>query len=218
MKRVILFVLSLGITVSLFAQTDVPEHRFASGNWGFIGSRLYQNDQNARLAKVNLSVPQSSTMVYDFNVRYEGGAEDGHGGFGIHIFADGAFNSASWGAGRSYLLWLNYDQAPISRDIPRGLSAQVYRSITNSRMDLVHSISLNQYLPLLTAENLALTIPFRITANGNTGEIRVYDPTDPEQNDYYYFFIDSRDIPIRGNWAALRTNGIKLSFGMGLDG
>ena len=217
MKRLVFFVLVVGIAMSLFAQADVPETSFASGNWGFVGPRLYQNDAAARLAKVNLRVPQSGPMIYEFNARYEGGAEDGHGGFGLHIFIDNAYNSASWGAGSSYLLWLNYDEAPYTTGIPAGFSAQVYRSTTNSRMDLVESVSLDEYLPLLTEENLSGSIPFKIEANGDTGEIRVYDPTDPELNNYYYFFIDRKDLPLRGNWAALRTNGMKVSFAMGLE-
>ena len=216
MKRIVIFVLVLSIAMSLFAQNDVPEHRFASGSWAFSGPRLYQNDARARLAKVNLRVPQRGAMVYEFNARYEGGIEDGHGGFGLHIFMDNAYNGVSWGAGKSYLLWLNYDEAPITRGIPKGLSAQVYRSRTNSQMELVESVSLNEYLPFLTDETLRYPIPFKIEANGDTGEVRVYDSSDPNLQSYFSFFIDRRDLPLRGNWAAIRTNGIKLSFAMGL--
>ena len=212
MKRFVFFVLLVGVAMSLFAQTQIPEYRFASGNWRFTGPRLYQNDARARLAKVNLRVPQSGAMIYEFSAKYEGGVEDGHGGFGLHIFVDSSYNGPSWGAGRSYLLWLNYDEAPITRGIPRGLSAQVYRSFDNSRMDLVESVSLNQYLPLLTWEELQNPIPFKIEANGDTGEIRIYDPSNPDT--YYYYYIDRRELPLRGNWVSLRTNGIKLSFTM----
>jgi hypothetical protein len=216
MKRLAFLMIGIGLTVSLFAQVQLPEYQFASGNWGFIGSRLYQNDTGARLAKVNLKVPQSGAMIYEFNARYEDGVQDGHGGFGLHIFTDSAYNSASWGAGRSYLLWLNYDEAPITEGIPRGFSAQVYKSISNSQMELVESVNLNQYLPLLTWENLASPVPFRIWVNGDTGEVRVYDPSDPDLSNYYYFYIDRKDLPLKGDWVALRTNGIKLSFGLGL--
>ena len=211
MKRLVFFVLALGLAMSLFAQTQIPEYRFAAGRWQFVGPRLYQNDENARLAKVNFRVPQGGAMIYEFNARYEDGAEDGHGGFGLHIFVDSPHNGESWGAGKSYLLWLNYDEKPYTPGIPTGLSAQVYRSISNSRMDLVESISLNQYLPALL-DNLDYPIPFIIEADGNTGEIRIYDPTDPEA--YFYFFIDRKDLPLRGDWISLRTNGIKLSFTM----
>ncbi|MDR2028095.1 MAG: hypothetical protein LBP93_01010 [Treponema sp.] len=216
MKRIVLFVLVIGLAVSLYAQDRVPEYRIASGRWGFVGDRFYQNDAGARLAKVNLQVPQNGSMVYEFNARYEGGAQDGHGGFGLHVFGDRAYNAASWGSGNSYLLWLNYDENPINRNIPKGLSAQVYRSYTNSRMDLVESISLKDYEPLLTTNNLSSPVPFKIEVNGNSGEVRVYDPTDPTLSSYYYFYINGKDLPLKGDWAALRTNGIQLSFAMGL--
>ena len=221
MKRLVMFVLALGTVFPLFAQMipqvtppRIPEHRFASGSWQFVGSRLYQNDANARLAKVNFHVPQNGIMVYQFSARYEGGAQDGHGGFGLHIFVDSPYHAVSWGAGRSYLLWLNYDEAPLTRAIPQGLSAQVYRSVSNSRMDLVESLSLNQYLPFFTRENLQRPIPFRILANGNTGEVRISNPFDPNRNSYFFFFIDQRDLPIRGDWVSLRTNGVRMSFTM----
>jgi hypothetical protein len=216
MKRLVLFLLLAGLAASLFAQVQLPVHRFASGNWSFIGTRLYQNDTQARLAKVNVQVPQKGPMIYEFNARYEDGIQDGHGGFGIHIFADSVYNGASWGSGKSYLLWLNYDEKPITKGIPQGFSAQVYKSLSNSRMELVQSVDLNEYLPLVTAETLSNPVPFRIWVNGDTGEVRVYDPSDPDLANYFYFFVDSQDVPLGGNWIALRTNGIKLSFGLGL--
>jgi len=225
MKRFVFFVLVMGIAMSISAQTmapqfmpsssvKVPEYTFASGSWRFTDSRLYQNDAKAGLAKVNFKVPQSGIMQYQFNVRYEGGAEDGHGGFGIHIFVDSALNRASWGAGKSWLLWLNYDEKPLSKDIPVGLSAQIYRSINNSQMELISSVPLTGFEPFLTEENLAYPITFRIIANGDTGEVRIYDPTDPDNRKYYLFFIDKKDLPLKGNYVALRTNGIKLSFAL----
>jgi len=208
MKRLMLIVLVLGVGASLFAQ--VPEYRFASGDWRMVGSRLYQNDGSAPLAKVNLRVPQSGPMIYEFNARYEDGPRKTHAGFGIHIFVDEAFNAASWGAGNSYLLWLNYDENPITVGIPKGLSAQVYRSLSNSRMDIVESVDLNEYVDLVD-EYITKQIPVKIWADGNTGEVRVYDPTDLDY--YYYFYLPTSNL--KGNWVALRTNGVKASFGMG---
>ncbi|MDR3341321.1 MAG: hypothetical protein LBT14_00765 [Treponema sp.] len=216
MKRLVFFLLVIGMGMSLFAQVQLPEHSFASGSWTESNNRLYQNDANARLAKVNIKAPQSGSMLYEFNARYESGAEDGHGGFGLHIFADNVYNGPSWGSGKSWLLWLNYDENPSNNAIPKGLSAQVYRSYTNSRMELVQNIDLNQYVNLLTPENLTYSVPFRIWVNGDTGEVRVYDPTDPDLASYFYFNIDKKDVPLKGDWVALRTNGIKLSFATGL--
>ncbi len=214
MKKFLVVLVLIGFVSPVFSQAGLPEHYFASGNWALAGPRLYQNGAEAPLAKVNIQVPQSGAMVYAFNVRYESGAEDGHGGFGVHLFADNVHERASWGSGNSYLLWLNYDENPVSSDIPAGFSAQVYRSTSNSSMKLVESIDLNQYRFLITEENLAQPVPVKIVMNGKTGEIRVYDPTDSSY--YYYFYIDSRDVPMKGNWIALRTNGIRLSFGLPL--
>jgi hypothetical protein len=66
----------------------------------------------------------------------------------------------------------------------------------------------------LTKENLASPITFRIIANGDTGEVRIYDPTDPDNRKYFYFHIDKKDLPIKGSYVVLRTNGIKLSFAL----
>ena len=218
MKRLVLIILVLCVSFSLYAQLQVPEHHFAtgSGNWGFIGSRLYQNDPGARLAKVNFLVPQSGPMIYEFNVRYEDGIEDGHGGFGLHIFADNVINRASWGSGNSWLLWLNYDENPISPDIPAGFSAQIYRSTSQINMELVESFDLNEYIDFLTWEIWSNPVPVRIWVNGNTGEVRVYDPTDPAFTWFFYFFLPTRGVPLNGNWVSLRTNGLRLSFEMGL--
>ena len=213
MKRLVIVLLVLGLGVSLFAQVQLPEYHFASGNWTFIGNRLYQNDAGARLAKINMRASQSGPMIYEFNVRYEDGIEDGQGGFGLHVFADDIYHGPSWGSGVSYLLWLNYDENPITVGIPRGFSAQIYRSTANSSMDLIDSIDLNEYVDLLTYENCAAnSVPAKIWVDGNTGEVRVYDPTDLDY--YYYLFLPARNL--RGNWISLRTNGLKLSFQEGL--
>jgi hypothetical protein len=215
MKRIVFLLVVIGMASMLYAQNQLPEYRFAAGSWSFVGDRLYQNDARAGLAKVNFRAPQSGPMLYEFNARYESGAEDGHGGFGLHVFADNVYDGPSWGSGKSYLLWLNYDENPINSRIPRGLSAQVYRSYTNSRMELVESVDLNEYANLLTVDNLSY-VPFRIAVDGTSGEVRVYDPTDPNLSSYYYFNISGRELPLRGNWAVLRTNGIRLSFAYGL--
>ncbi|MDR3145639.1 MAG: hypothetical protein LBU21_05125 [Treponema sp.] len=215
MKRIVFLLVAIGAASVLYAQNQLPEYRFAAGSWSFVGDRLYQSDARAGLAKVNFRAPQSGSMLYEFNARYESGAEDGHGGFGLHIFADNVYDGPSWGSGNSYLLWLNYDENPANFQIPRGLSAQVYRSYTNSWMELVESVNLNEYADLLTVDNLSY-VPFRITVDGVSGEVRVYDPADSNLSSYYYFYIDRKDLPIRGNWAALRTNGIRLSFVYGL--
>ncbi|MDR0447077.1 MAG: hypothetical protein LBH07_00240 [Treponema sp.] len=214
MKRLVLFVVVFGIGVSLFAQIQLPEHYFAAGNWTFTGNRLYQNDATAGLAKVNMRIPQSGPMIYEFNVRYEDGIQTGQGGFGIHVFADDVYNGPSWGSGTSYLIWLNYDENPVLPGFPKGFTAQVYRSYSNSRMDLIESFDLNEFEDLLTFENVKDPLPVKIWIDGNTGEVRIYDPSDIPLEEYFYFYLPTRNL--RGNWISLRTNGLKMSFGMGL--
>jgi uncharacterized protein YqkB len=186
------------------------DHQFASGDWVISGNRLYQNDTGARLAKMNIPLPQQNEMSYVFNARYEGGAEDGHGGFGLHLFVDSPLGRASWGAGNSYLIWLNYDEDPADENIPAGLSALLYRSYSNSRMELEHSIDLNNFATLLSPETLSRPITFKIVADANTGKITMYLPD--VNNTAYIEFNVTENLPLKGNWLALRSNGMMLSF------
>jgi hypothetical protein len=212
MKKILAVLALVGLAIPAFAQLSLPQYQFASGKWSFVGARLHQNDAKAPLAKVNFKVPQKGKFAFGFNALYEGGAEDGHGGFGVHLFADRVHPGTSWGNGNSYLLWLNYDENPKNPAIPKGFSAQIYRSTSHSRMRLVKSVDLNQYRGLLTPENLAAPLPIRIFADTATGEVRVYDPTDP--TNYFYFYIDKKDVPMTGSWVSLRTNGLKMSFSL----
>jgi hypothetical protein len=216
MKRLVLVLAVIAVSTAAYAQITLPQYTVASGSWSLLGDRLYQNDEKARLAKVNIPIPQEGPMLYEFNARYEAGGEDGHGGFGIHVFADRVINTASWGSGRSYLLWLNYDENPIDSKIPVGLSAQVYRSLSNSYMELVDSVDLNEYVENVTDEDLDYPVPFKILVDGSSGEVRVYDPSDPDLEDYFYFYINPREVPLKGSWVSLRTNGVNLSFAPGL--
>jgi hypothetical protein len=122
-------------------------------------------------------------------------------------------HTPSWGRGTSSLLWLNYDERPLKNSgIQPGLTGQVYRSISNSQMELLYSVDLNDYAELLTPDNLSSEVPFKIWVDGDTGEVRIYDPTDPDLATYYYFSVDKKDLPLKGDWVVMRTNGIKMSF------
>jgi hypothetical protein len=215
MKRLVLFLAVLAAAAALYAQERMIEFSVGSGSWNVSGGRLYQDDAGAPLAKINIPAAQEGPMAYEFNARYEAGGEDGHGGFGIHVFADRKIDTASWGAGRSYLLWLNYDENPLDAKIPAGLSAQIYRSHSNSYMELIDSIDMNEYVADVYEEDLDYPVPFRIFVDGGTGEVRVYDPRDPELLDYFVYTIEESGA-LRGDWVALRTNGVKLSFAPGL--
>ena len=211
MKQTLLVLVLIGLLApALVAQSALPQHQFAEGDWAVMGNRLYQMDEKDPLAKANIKIPQTGSMIYEFDVRYEGGAEDLHGGFGIHVFADSSLPRKSWGSGESYLLWLNYDANPVSDEIPKGFSAQVYRSLSHSRMELVKSVNLNRYAYLLTNENLRLKVPAKIIVNGDTGMVKVYSPVDPN---YYFYFTLGNQKAMRGDWIALRSNSIAVSFG-----
>ncbi|MDR3312194.1 MAG: hypothetical protein LBS64_03580 [Spirochaetaceae bacterium] len=216
MKKTMLMLAALITLAPVFSQTALPVYRAASGDWKLQDLRLYQNDPRAPLAKVNFRVPQEGPMLYEFNVRYEGGGEDGHGGFGLHLFVknDQIYHRASWGSGNSYLLWLNYDENPQDPQIPAGLSAQVYHSLNTFDMELVESVDLNYLAAGVTVDDLADPVPFVIWMDGSTGEIRVYDPTDSAGQNYLSYFIQKTDLPQKGDWISLRTNGVKLSFGL----
>ncbi|MDR1046215.1 MAG: hypothetical protein LBL64_00425 [Treponema sp.] len=216
MKRLGLLLVVLAVSGVLYAQVGIPAYSRAAGSWDIeADGRLYQNDEKAGLAKVNIQIPQEGAIEYPFSVRYEKGAEDGHGGFGIHVFGDRVINSPSWGSGRSYLLWLNYDLNPGSSRIPSGLSAQVYRSYTNSYMELIDSVDLNEYVTDVYEDDLEYPVPFRIVVDGSSGDVRVYDPRDP--GTYFYYNINVGGTALKGDWVALRTNGVSLSFAMDLD-
>ncbi len=178
------------------------------GQWNFRGNRLYQNDVKAPRAKAWLSVPQNGSMVYEFTMRYEGGGEDGHGGVGIHILSDTAPKGKSWGMSDSWLLWLNYDENPSSKSIPTGLSAQVYKSDSNSKMEIVDSVSLKYAEPLLLA-NLYADIPVKLTFLSERGRLLIADPSGQTAGWYV-------DLPgasgAKADFVAVRTNGMAVSF------
>ena len=188
----------------------------ADGDWQLRSGRLVQRDVDAGKAKFAIPYSQNGNAVYEFNVKYERGVlDDGHGGFGLHVFADSVLDGEAWGAGESWLLWLNYDESP-STVIP-GLSAQIYQSISHSQMELQEEYDLNYVVDLfaragMTArEVLANPVPVKIVINGDSGEVRVYDPTVER---YYYVFTLPLEGPMEGDYVALRTNGVSLSFGM----
>ncbi|MBN1687461.1 MAG: hypothetical protein JW852_12445 [Spirochaetales bacterium] len=198
-----------------FAQTVVFYEEFSSsvmlpkanGDWRIIGGRLYQRDAEERLAKINVAARQSGEMQYEFNVRYQGGGfDDLMGGFGIHVFVNNPWDGKSWGNGSSYLLWLNYDPAPTYG--PKGFTAQVYKSVSETKMELIGSFDLNRYTYLLNASNLGILIPARIKINAATGSVWVESPLQPG-----YGFRFSLGAPLgTGNFVALRTNSLSLSF------
>ena len=211
MRRIVVLVVLLSVIsiIPLFS-LSVSDLGFAYGKWSVVGDRLYQNDIKAGMARVDIPAPQAGTMEYKFNVRYEsGGVDDMHAGFGIHIFVDKPAKGKAWGNGQSYLLWLNYDEN--AKGITKGFSAQIYKSLSNSKMELIADIDLNKYAYLLTEDVLDMIIPVRMVVNGNTGDVKIYDPTD---STWVYKFNLGNTKPLAGQYLSLRTNSMGISFGM----
>jgi len=211
MKKLVLLavLLSLVLILPLYSLTPSDFH-YAYGHWSVVGDRLVQSDVKAGMARVDIPFPQAGIVTYQFNVQYEtGGLSDMHAGFGIHIFVDKPAKGKAWGNDKSYLLWLNYDEN--AKNITKGLSAQVYKSLSNSKMKLVADIDLNKYAYLLTANNLNVVVPVKMTVNGFNGDVKIYDPTDPT---WVYVFNLGNKTPLTGKYISLRTNSASFSFGM----
>lgn len=210
MRRLVVIVILLSIVsiVPLFS-LSAADLDFAYGKWAVTGNRLYQNDLNSGMARVDIQAPQAGMMVYEFNVRYEdGGTDDMHAGFGLHIFVDKPASGKAWGNGKSYLLWLNYDEN--AKNITKGLSAQIYKSSSNSKMELIADIDLNDYAYLLTEDLLEMIIPVKMVINGFNGDVKIYDPTDSR---FVYKFNLGNTTPLTGQFISLRTNSLGISFG-----
>ena len=210
MKKVALIVLfvALVLPLGLFAADD---YGFTYGDWEVAGNRVYQNDTETGIAKAWLAYPHRGVVEYNFNVRFEDGFfDDCHAGFGIHIFVDKPSKGFSWGEGKSYLLWLNYDEDPLSDDIHEGLSAQVYRSDANYKMELLQSISLSSIEKVLKKYPVSTKVPIRIIADGRTGVVKLYDPVSAGL--FYTLKLDNK-MPLTGNYVTLRTNSGAFSFG-----
>jgi len=208
MKKVLLILVCLSVVLTTSAFADTMNVKPTYGDWKTTSNLLTQNNLKAGMAKANIKVPQSGTMVYEFKAKYINGLSDGKGGFGIHVFVDKPAPGKAWGEGDSYLLWMNYDESPVSKMAPKGLSAQIYKSDSNSRMHLVQSVSLNAIEPMLK-QYLNYTLPIKIVVDGNTGMAKVYDPF---KANYYYKFPLTNNTPMKGNYVSLRTNSLAVAF------
>ncbi|HAK46028.1 MAG TPA: hypothetical protein DCO79_08955 [Spirochaeta sp.] len=210
MKKIVLTILfvMLVLPLGLFAADD---YGFTYGDWEIMGNRVYQNDVETGIAKAWLAYPQKGVVEYNFNVKFEDGFfDDGHAGFGLHIFVDKPAKGFSWGEGKSYLMWLNYDENPASKDIPSGLSAQVYRSDANWKMELIESVSLAAIEKVLMKYPASTKVPIKIIADGRTGLVKLYDPVTAGM--FYTLKLDNKKS-LTGDYVTLRTNSGAFSFG-----
>lgn len=207
MKRVVLILICLSVVFSAGAFAESMKVKASYGDWN-ISSYQIKSDSETSMAKANIYVPQYGTMVYEFKARYLDGLQDGHGGFGIHVFVDKPAPGKAWGEGDSYLLWINYDENPVNSSTPKGLSAQIYKSDSNSRMNLVQSVSLKAIEPLVM-KSMNYALPVKLVIDGKTGMAKIYDPF---KADLAYTFPLSSDIPMKGNYVSLRTNSLGVAF------
>ena len=210
MRRYVILILVMFTGLgTAFADGHMKSLKAPEGNWSLErGIRLYQNAVDAPRAKLWLNVPQQGSMIYEFTMRYEGGAEDGHGGVGLHILADTAPTGKSWGMGHSWMLWLNYDKNPTAPGIPEGLSAQIYQSTSNEDMEIIQSISLKR-IESIAARYLNTDVPVKLTYAAEEGRIYIADPRGITLG-WYVDLPNGRNIT--GNYVAIRTNGVKASF------
>jgi hypothetical protein len=203
-----------------------------SGSWAVQGGRLVQSDTTAPMARVDHMLNQSGSYEISFNVQYVGGGYMNqmdlqnlslHAGFGIQIaVSQPPLGKVAWGVGNSYLLWLNLDTRPSTmKNYPQhyGFRAQVYKSVSNTVMNVEPSlnvdipaalgISLQDLLNYVQQEGLNTIVPIKIRVNTNTGRIMVEDPTAPTL--WYYFDLPSSTLS--GKYISFRTNALAASFG-----
>lgn len=202
------------------------------GEWGIRGGMLTQRNTETGLARIDRRVPQSGEYEISFMVRYEAGgfadqaalqAGQLHAGFGIHVGVENPpLGRIAWGAGESYLLWLNLDTRTATMrnamDQHFGFRGQVYESARNSQMDLTPlNVDIQAALATIGVDLgindldqfLVGQIPMKIRVNVDTGRVLVMDPTNPST----WFYFDVEPSVLRGNYLSLRTNSLALSFG-----
>jgi hypothetical protein len=254
MKKFVLTVAILLMAVSLVSAQQVNDSfssmgswRPGYGDWSIQSGRLVQGDTRTGLARIDRRVSQSGTYELEFTIRYvDGGYRsqsdlsrgEYHAGFGIHVGVENpALGKMAWGAGESYLLWLNLDtREETRRNHPEhyGFRAQVYESESNSRMSLARSslVRQNPDLRRVTEEDyvsidiiaalrnlgvdlsindlmrfLDRDVPINIRVNTRSGEIGVLDPTAPVR---FWFPVDPSIL--QGDYFSLRTNSLAASF------
>ncbi len=227
--------------------SSMGEWRAGDGSWSTEGGRLIQSDTRAGRARIDRPAEQSGIYELEFTIRYVDGGYaseqalsrgEYHAGFGIHVgVEDPALGGSSWGAGESYLLWLNLDtRESTRRDHPEhyGFRAQVYESSSNSSMSLARNslirrnsdlrqVAEEDYLSLdiiAALRNMGVNftmndlmrfldrdVPVNIRVNTRTGEVGVLDPTAPVR---FYVTLDPEIL--EGDYFSLRTNSIAASF------
>lgn len=242
MKKVALIFAALLVLMPLAAGAQVVanddfetfgewEPGYPVDQWDIRGGMLVQRDTKTGLARAVRMLPQSGELEYSFKVRYEAGGFDDqaalragelHAGFGIHVGVENPPRTGqpAWGAGRSYLLWLNLDtrRATMSDASEHfGFRGQVYESASNASMSLTPmNVDIQAELANIGIvlgiddldQFLGRLIPIKIRVNYDTGRVMVADPTNPS----LWFWFDVERSVLRGDYVVLRTNSLAVSF------
>ena len=254
MKKFVLTVAVLLVAATLVTAQEINDSfssmgdwRPGYGDWSIESGRLVQGDATNKLARIDRRAVQDGVYEIEFTIRYlDGGYENDaalsrgelHGGFGIHLGVEKpAFGRKAWGAGESYLLWLNLDtRKETRRENPEhyGFRAQVYESVDNSTMALgrhplipqvpaIRRIAVDDYasIDIVAAlrnmgkdvslgdlrRAIGVDVPINIRVDMRKGEIGVLDPTAPVR---FWFPVDP--AVLEGDYVCLRTNDFSASF------
>jgi hypothetical protein len=200
-----------------FSDSSFGVWRPVSGSWEMMNGKLVQTDTDETMAVIVAPIEQEGVMMYRFEFKYEGGAEDDYAGFGIHVGIDRPASRRSWGHGQSLLAWLTWD--PEAYGYP-GAFFQIYESRSNVDMRLhpnvypgTNILTYGGQIPVnqeyLKREYLRYSVPVKLVVNTRTGEGRVYDPFNPDR---YYFPFDLGGPIQPGSYFAFRTNSVSVSI------
>ncbi|MFW6368469.1 MAG: hypothetical protein ACOCZ9_01915 [Spirochaetota bacterium] len=196
----------------------------AAGSWDMVGGDLLvQDDTSELLARIDRPARHSGSYELSFNARYlDGGyasdaalrAGEVHAGFGFHVGVDDPpLGVRAWGNDESYLVWGNVDTRRRTReDYPEhyGLQVQVYRSNSNTDMELVESVDLGEEFGItadMIQPYLDRQVPVRLRVDNEEGVAYAYDPTD--QSIRYRIPLPEE---ISGEYLSLRTNSVSIGF------
>lgn len=196
----------------------------AAGSWDIIGGdMLVQDDTSEMLARIDRPASHSGSYEVSFNARYvDGGyasdaalrAGEVHAGFGFHLGVDDPpLGVRAWGNDESYLVWANVDTRRDTMEDHQehyGLQVQVYRSNSNTNMELVDSVDLGEEFgitPEMMQPYLNREVPVRLRIDNEEGVAYAYDPT----NDSIRYRLPLPE-EVSGEYMSLRTNSVSIGF------
>lgn len=252
MKRFALILIALLVAAPFFASAQQVVERYdfshmrgwrvGTGDWTVQNERLFQNDDEAGMARIDKKIPETGVYQVDFVIRYEGGGYENqqayenrrfHAGFGVHVGASNPpLGKKAWGNDDSVLLWLNLDSRADTREnapVHYGFRAQVYDSESNVDMDLYESPAVAEMLGSSTM-SIDLVEALRRYGVEDIGfsdlapylqrdvpiSIRVNTNTGrigvKDPTAPIRFYFRVDPEKLQGNYISLRTNDLAVSF------